>query len=95
VVSQNAQQLADNKYSYTIYDPLGRTIEVGQKPQTTPMTQTISQDDAALLSWILSGGNVREQITYTGYDVPFGQSPPYPNGIFYGLGLDQGTCATV
>ena len=89
VVSQNAQQLADNKYSYTIYDPLGRTIEVGQKPQTTPMTQTISQDDAALISWILSGGNVREQITYTGYDVPFGQSPPYPNGIFYGLGLDQ------
>ena len=89
VVSQNAQQLADNKYSYTIYDPLGRIIEVGQKPQTTPMTQMISQDDDELSNWIVNTGNTREQITYTGYDIPFGAGPLYPNGIFYGLGLDQ------
>ncbi len=88
-VSQNAQQSTESKYSYTRYDEFGRIIEVGQKPQTTLMTQTISQDDNALNSWIATNGGLREQITYTGYDVPFGQSTQYPDGIFYGLGLNQ------
>lgn len=70
VVSQNAKQAADNTYSYTLYDNLGRIREVGQKPQTTPMTQTISQDETALNNWIFNGTNNREQITRTTYDQP-------------------------
>jgi YD repeat-containing protein len=69
VVSQNGQQVKDGKYSYTIYDALGRITEVGQKPQSTPMTQTISRDTTALKSW-LAGASPREQITYTVYDLP-------------------------
>jgi RHS repeat-associated protein len=32
--SQNAQQLSESKYSYTIYDDLGRVIEVGEAENT-------------------------------------------------------------
>ena len=69
-VSQNAKQAAGGNYSYTIYDPLGRITEVGQKPQTTAMTQTISQDTTALQSWVVGGG-LKEQITRTVYDVSY------------------------
>ncbi len=72
VVSRNAQQAIDGKYSYTLYDNLGRITEVGQKPQGTAMTQTISQDNTALNNWILNTGGIREQITYTVYDLPYG-----------------------
>jgi YD repeat-containing protein len=74
VVSQNAQQYLDGKYSYTKYDALGRINEVGQKPHTILMTQTISQDDTQLNNWItqlINGGGIREQITMTGYDTEF------------------------
>ncbi|MET0637674.1 MAG: hypothetical protein ABWZ25_16715, partial [Chitinophagaceae bacterium] len=83
VVSQNAQQALDGKYSYTLYDDLGRIIEVGQKPQSMLMTQTISQDAVALKNWIMSTGGTREQLTLTEYDVPFGFSL-YPEGIMFG-----------
>jgi len=69
VVSQNAQQAIDGKYSYTVYDPIGRIIEVGQKPTTTAMTQIISQNNTALQNW-LATGSPKEQITYTVYDIP-------------------------
>jgi len=73
VVSQNAQQYVDGKYSYTLYDPLGRIKEVGQKPQTTVMGQTISQDEDGLANWLTSNGSNtgvfnKEQITRTTYD---------------------------
>jgi RHS repeat-associated protein len=78
VVSQNAQQAipsgGSTKYSYTRYDALGRITEVGQKPHNTAMSQTISQDDAQLNTWITqltNGGGIREQITLTGYDIEF------------------------
>jgi hypothetical protein len=74
VISQNAKQLAQSRYSYTLYDDLGRTIQVGQKPQTNPMSQTISQDHIALQNWIddkTTGGSLREQITRTVYDVSY------------------------
>ncbi|WP_315823139.1 hypothetical protein [Paraflavitalea speifideaquila] len=70
-VSRNAQQGLDGKYSYTLYDPLGRITEVGQKPHTTDMSQTISQDTTALKNWILTSGSTREQITFTVYDQPY------------------------
>ncbi len=72
-VSQNARQASDPSYSYTMYDALGRITEVGQKPQTTPMTQTISQDTTALKTWLsdLVAGGTKVQITRTIYDLPY------------------------
>jgi RHS repeat-associated protein len=70
VVSQNAQQFEDNKYSYTLYDKLGRIAEVGQKPQTA-MSQLVSTDEEALSKWININGGTKEQITATEYDTPF------------------------
>jgi RHS repeat-associated protein len=71
-VSQNAQQALSKQYSYTQYDPLGRITEVGQRPQATTMTQTISQNATALQSWLNdnAAGN-KEQITLTVYDIPY------------------------
>ncbi len=73
-VSQNAQQQADGKYSYTLYDPLGRITEVGQKPQSAGMSQATSQNVSSLNSWINSGGGTKETITSTVYDLPVGFS---------------------
>lgn len=72
-ISQNAKQLVIPAYSYTIYDPLGRIIEVGQKQQSTAMTQAISQDPTALKGWLvnLTTGALKQQITATFYDVPY------------------------
>ncbi|MHA4808141.1 RHS repeat-associated core domain-containing protein [Flavitalea flava] len=69
-VSQNARQVIDPSYSYTLYDQLGRITEVGQKPQTTVMTQGISQDTTALKNWLsdLTNGGIKQQITRTVYD---------------------------
>ena len=76
-VSQNALQAGGPSYSYTLYDALGRITEVGQKPQTTAMTQTISQDTTSLANW-LAAGSATVQITRTIYDLPylyFGANP--------------------
>lgn len=76
-VSQNSVQQSANLYTYTLYDPIGRITEVGQKPQATAMTQAISQSAASLSSWLadLTNGGVKQQITRTIYDVPFPNSP--------------------
>ena len=68
-ISQNAKQATANQYGYTLYDVLGRITEVGQRPNTTAMTQTISQDSTQLKNWVFNNaaGN-REQITLTVYD---------------------------
>jgi len=91
-VSQNAKQaVADGtghkRYSYTLYDPLGRIAEVGEKPQTRAITQEITQYEVAdddgsitgkqgLANWLATDGtntNVhnRQQITRTVYDVAY------------------------
>jgi hypothetical protein len=66
-ISQNANQAAIAAYSYTLYDVMGRITEVGQKPQNTAMSQTISQDDVALGNWLadLANGSAKQQITLT------------------------------
>ncbi|MFT3945715.1 MAG: RHS repeat-associated core domain-containing protein [Agriterribacter sp.] len=72
-VSQNAAQLLKNKYSYTLYDALSRIVEVGQKYQTTAMTQTISRNPASLAGWVYynNGSNhyPAEMVTQTIYDI--------------------------
>jgi hypothetical protein len=83
VVSQNAKQAQEFMYSYTLYDDLGRITEVGQKPNSImPMSQSISQDDAALSNWILNQGGTREEITNTVYDLPYLFNPPNPPGLY-------------
>ena len=71
-VSQNAKQQAESKYSYTLYDALSRIVEVGQKYQTTAMTQTISRNPVSLANWVYynDGSNhyPAEMVTQTIYD---------------------------
>jgi RHS repeat-associated protein len=68
VVSQNSKQKTANKFSYTLYDILGRITEVGQKPQTA---DPISRDPAGLNSWLAIGGLNKEQVTRTSYDLSY------------------------
>lgn len=77
-ISRNAKQKAEGKYSYTLYDHLGRITEVGQKTQSTLMTNSLSRNDSALKVWLkyLYTANNRtviaEQVTATVYDVQDG-----------------------
>jgi RHS repeat-associated protein len=85
VVSQNAKQQIQNNYSYTIYDELGRITEVGEKPQTSPMSQSVSRDQLSLYNWITTGSG-RQQITRTVYDNGYlSLCNPASNGIFNNL----------
>jgi RHS repeat-associated protein len=74
-VSQNALQASAANYSFTLYDALSRIVEVGQKPQTTAMTQQTSQSPTALTSWLNGTGTIN-QITGTVYDVAAGFVSP-------------------
>ncbi|MFD2920700.1 RHS repeat domain-containing protein [Terrimonas rubra] len=68
VVSQSAVQRVNDKYSYTLYDELGRIKEIGQKQHLYDiMTQGTSQDPVELDAWINSSGT-RDQLTQTVYD---------------------------
>lgn len=90
-VSQNQKQATSNQYSYTLYDELGRIKEVGQKPHTTPITQTISRNAGpattvgSLAWWINNSGGIKEQITRTVYDQAYTplQVSTAANGGFY------------
>jgi len=73
IVSQNTKQNEEliPQYSYTIYDALGRIIEVGEVTQATPMASTYvgnQVDETAYLAWINAGA--REEVTATYYDYP-------------------------
>lgn len=71
-VSQNAKQLAatPDRYSYTLYDTLGRITEVGEISSATAMTDNISRSNSALSTWIDNAATTKTQITVTVYDVP-------------------------
>ncbi len=85
VVSQNAKQQTQNKYSYTLYDPLGRIQEVGQKPQAAnSMDPATSRSLTAFATWF-TGGGIKEQMTITVYDNAYTplQTNTAANGGFY------------
>lgn len=74
-VSQNAEQLAPsvssqpaNRYSYTIYDKLGRIKEVGEKYNTTgTVNEAFTRGDETILNnWL--EGHTNRQVTITAYD---------------------------
>jgi RHS repeat-associated protein len=73
VLSQNAQQQIDSKYSYTLFDNLGRTVEVGVG--NAPWGSATCTDDEACYQRCLSmlenlQGSIRDktEITRTRYD---------------------------
>jgi RHS repeat-associated protein len=80
VVSQNTKQFnkSTQAYSYTLYDPLGRITEVGEKATADRIETTLSGrqiDDALLSTWISNGGSTtRTEITQTFYDNQQGPS---------------------
>jgi RHS repeat-associated protein len=86
-ISQNAKQKIDTNYSYTLYDTLGRITEVGQKKQTTQMTDAISRNQSSLNTWlgytyIFEGGTViAEQVTRTIYDIKDDEVGALPPGL--------------
>jgi RHS repeat-associated protein len=66
-------------YSYTLYDPLGRITEVGEKATADRIETTLSgrqiEEDALLSTWISNGGSTtRTEITQTFYDNQQGPS---------------------
>ncbi|MCR6720412.1 MAG: hypothetical protein NVV59_08970 [Chitinophagaceae bacterium] len=67
VVSQNARQKNQDKYSYTMYDVLGRITEVGQI-EAEEMSQELTQNPLLLGAWFAENAASREQITSTYYD---------------------------
>lgn len=78
VVSQNAQQQSIDKYSYTLYDALGRITEVGVKNASSgSMDADKSRDPEDLASWINAGGS-RKELTITVYDEPYPPLVPQP-----------------
>lgn len=86
VISQNSKQYnySPKRYSYTIYDELGRIIEVGEKTENsanngfadifgTYIGATFNPnviDDAKLLVWISEASGSRTEVTHTYYDKP-------------------------
>jgi RHS repeat-associated protein len=89
-ISQNAKQTGiGNVYSYTFYDSLGRITQVGQITGSTAMSDATARNDISLQSWFTTNTARRGQITQTGYDSAYGTSPQYPNGILWGLTLNQ------
>ncbi|MBC7383498.1 MAG: hypothetical protein H7296_11005 [Bacteroidia bacterium] len=70
VASQNAQQQSQNKYSYTLYDAVGRIYEVGEL-NSVPFTLSYAQgrNPVQFAGWV--NGSTKTQITKTRYDIPF------------------------
>ena len=83
VASRNARQYKEDKYSYTLYDALGRVVEAGEKTENTGLftvkfayifgTEIGGQlipsvvDDTKLALWI-AGNGPRKEVTHSYYD---------------------------
>jgi len=72
-LSRNARQLPDNRWSYTLYDPLGRIYMNGEFEESSPMTQDLALTYTDMLSYT-SGGTDYRDIIFTLYDQPYGVS---------------------
>jgi hypothetical protein len=70
VLSQNSEQAnipANLKYSYTLYDNIGRITEVGEKIQASAaVTHALTLDKIQLNNWLAAYQS--QQITHTVYD---------------------------
>jgi len=80
VISQNDKQQAAGNYSYTLYDPIGRITEVGQKNYTgTSIGSPDYLSNATITAFNTAGTN--SQITDTYYDSPVPTVSGNSNGI--------------
>jgi RHS repeat-associated protein len=78
-ISQNLKQKSvsgtetGRRYSYTLYDYIGRITEVGQinNAGSVPMSDSISRSQALLSSWLATSVAGKEQITQTVYDLAY------------------------
>ena len=83
VASQNSRQKGENKYSYSLYDALGRVIEAGEKTENSSGAQfagvfgtnvggqfiTSVIDDTKLNNWITTQSTTtRKEVTRSYYD---------------------------
>ncbi|WP_423737731.1 RHS repeat-associated core domain-containing protein [Chitinophaga caseinilytica] len=68
-VTQNAQQKLGNKYSYTMFDWLGRVTEVGELTSAAAMSNSISRKQSDLDLWLTNASASRTQISKTVYDI--------------------------
>ena len=90
----NNQNVRRAKYSYTLYDGLGRVVEVGEKTENGNLQNRFNAifgtyvadyytpttiDDAKLESWILGGG-ARKEVTKSYYDKTI---LPLPNNAIF------------
>ena len=88
IISQNAKQQGGTKYSYTIYDALGRIIEVGEINKNNILNNTYVTNAVNhfisctnFVTWLTTG--TKSQITKTYYDEPMnGFNNPYSSSVF-------------
>ena len=86
-VSQNSKQYnaSIQRYSYTLYDELGRVVEAGEKQENTTSTNKHKHifgtyvgglynpktiDDAKLAAWLNDSTGARIEVTRSFYDLP-------------------------
>ena len=72
VLSQDGKQRQGRKYSYTVYDDLGRIVEVGQVKNSTSVTRNDAADPTFVTQFLNSG--TKSEITKTWYDEPMSPS---------------------
>src|SRR5690554_884156 len=93
VVSQNAKQKIKNKYSYTLYDDLGRVVEVGEMKTSSHLLRINNEGklvyavypfnsfDVNSLGWINNASSAqileRKEVTRSIYDEMAGLKAPY------------------
>src|SRR5690554_5028694 len=93
VVSQNAKQKIKNKYSYTLYDDLGRVVEVGEMKTSSRLLRINNEGKLVYavypfnsfvvnsLGWINNASSAqileRKEVTRSIYDEMAGLKAPY------------------
>jgi len=76
VASQNPVQLQENKYSYTFYDPQGRSVQTGQVVRLVALTEAIVKTadlGTSFRTWVNAG--TRTEVTITTFDRPLWSAP--------------------
>lgn len=72
VLSRNAQQIQLDKgkqrYSYSLYDSLGRIKEAGQLSSAIPMEDATAYKTASLDAWRANAASTKEEVVQTLYD---------------------------
>lgn len=75
-ISQNANQQANSKYSYTEYDSIGRITQMGELMSSNPMVAATSRNASYLATWLSVASSTMEQITQTVYDYEYSPIEP-------------------